>query len=359
MKILIPFHSDTDIESAVISGGIEKFASLLYDTYDEVEVVQVTKADRTARLAKKITENHILNSAPDMILINEFGHYNHIKQFGIRTIMVCHEPVDRSIRLLGYGKIIKEMIENGDHLYFVSRRQFLHYQEQIKRIDDIDLAESDIAGYVTTSYCGNMPYTEDKRFDSITVGRNSPDKDPFHLHRIMKDSQYDSMVVTNNPVYHGADHNRYVEKNRDWTTPQMTLFGEPHHIVMRMISESRVYFSTCPIESWGITAMEALGCGVPLILATDKTGMHSSEGIAPAPFHYIKVPKSATRQEFIEAYERLREMPDSLRKEIADRTREKHSFENWKTQFDKAFEIRSTATARKTNTNSLENFFND
>ena len=96
-----------------------------------------------------------------------------------------------------------------------------------------------------------------------------------------------------------------------------------------------------------------------MILATDKTGRHSSEGIAAEPWHYINVPKSAPKEYFIEAYEILLDLPDDRRKQIAEMTREKHSFKNWKSQFDVAFEKRANEPARKQNTNSLENFFND
>ena len=358
MGILIPFHthSDEGIDSEIVRGGLEKFISALYHAFDDVEIVQITKQDRANRRAKQITEAKIMAMVPDLILINELGHYNHVKNFGIRTIVVCHEPLDRSIRHLAYAKIIREIVANGDHLYFVSERQFMHYQAQMKRISDLNLTRDHIKGFFNPSYCQDMPYSEAREHECLTVGRNSPDKDPFHLHRIMQ-GHGASLIITDDPIYKGEGHNAYVAKNRDWVSPQNTLRDLPHPEVLDIISKSKVYVSTCPVESWGITALESFGCGVPLVIATDKTGKHSSEGIAPDISHYIKVPKNASNEEFRDAIETMAAMSSAKRREMSDMTTEKHSFKNWKKQFDNAFNLRYNENSRTFEGSTLENFF--
>ena len=43
-----------------------------------------------------------------------------------------------------------------------------------------------------------------------------------------------------------------------------------HVDVMKNLSKSMTYFSTCYHETWGITALEALSHGVPIILNSKK-----------------------------------------------------------------------------------------
>ena len=52
-------------------------------------------------------------------------------------------------------------------------------------------------------------------------------------------------------------------RNKDW---EDTVWDLPYKEVMENISKCKTYFSTWDKETWGITAMEALSCGIPVIL---------------------------------------------------------------------------------------------
>ena len=113
-----------------------------------------------------------------------------------------------------------------------------------------------------------------------------------------------------------------------WESPQITKRDLSHEENMRLLSEMGCYVSTCPVESWGITALESLASGVPLLLLTDGTGVHSSEDIAVSPDHYLKLKKSCKQEDFIEAVKKLNNITN--RTEIAEQTRLAHSKDNWK-----------------------------
>ena len=79
----------------------------------------------------------------------------------------------------------------------------------------------------------------------------------------------------------------YYEKNKHW---ENVLWDKPYKEVMEHISNCKTYFSTWNGETWGITAMEALSCGVPVIMNEDKNGDHASEIIPANKSHFKKIP---------------------------------------------------------------------
>ena len=164
----------------------------------------------------------------------------------------------------------------------------------------------DVAGFINSDYCENMPFSEEYEYDCSTVGRSASDKNPFIIHKKLEKTNKTSLVMTNDITYKSTDHNKYVADNQHWDKPQYTKRSVPHNEVLKNISKSKVFVSTWPYESWGITAMEALGSGVPLILLTDSTGIHCSEAIAADTSHFIKLDiKTTTDKQFNQAVETL------------------------------------------------------
>ncbi len=108
-------------------------------------------------------------------------------------------------------------------------------------------------------------------------------------------------------------------------------------------------------ESWGITAMEALGCGVPVILLVDDTDTHASESIAADSSHYIKIRKKCSKEEFESAARKAIAIPESKRRDIASMTKRKHSLTNWKLSIDKMISLRYNDATGKPKT--LMEFF--
>ena len=62
--------------------------------------------------------------------------------------------------------------------------------------------------------------------------------------------------------------------------------------MIKNISKCRTFFSTWNKETWGITALEALSCGLPIILNCDNNGDHASEIIPASLNHFKKIPNN-------------------------------------------------------------------
>ena len=193
-----------------------------------------------------------------------------------------------------------------------------------------------------------MPFSEKYEWDCSTVGRSDNEKHPFFIHKKLSSSDKVSLVMTNDAVYKSARMNQYVADNQDWDCPQCTKRFLPHDEVLKNISKSKVFVSTWPDESWGITAMEALGCGVPLILMAGKTGEHCSECIPADKSHFIKLSRrSVTEKEFNDAVESLSAYSLEKRKEIYEETNKKHTKEKWVKQFTTMIDKRMKDAPKK------------
>jgi glycosyltransferase involved in cell wall biosynthesis len=341
MKILMPFKAnietpegESSMSNKIVTGGIEKFSYQLYNSVPGIIPIALTKADSKHRRTRKIMEGAVAKYNPDMILSNWPWHYNMLRKFDLPIVTVYHEPLVRDMRFIDMASTFKKMKEDGAHLYFVSRGQFEYHKAAAKRIKNYDMTENDVAGFINSSYCENMPFSEEYEWDCSTVGRSDNEKNPFFIHKKLSSTNKISLVMTNDAVYKSARMNQYVADNQHWDSPQCTKRFLPHEEVLKNISKSKVFVSTWPDESWGITAMEALGCGVPLILITNEAGEHCSECIPADESHFIKLPrKSTTEKEFNDAVESLSTYSLEKRKEIYDKTNKKHTKKKWVKQF--------------------------
>jgi hypothetical protein len=342
MKILMPLSAietnnsteNSGINSKIITGGIERFSQSLYNSVPGIIPISISKDDRKHKRTKRIVSDAVAKHNPDMILSNWPWHYNMLRKFELPISTVYHEPLVRDMRFIEMGSIFKQMKEDGAHLYFVSKGQFEFHKALVKRIKDYDITENDVAGFINSSYCENMQFSEEYEWDCTTVGRCDGEKNPFIIHKKLSSTDKISLVMTNDVTYKSDRMNQYVADNQHWNYPQCTKRSVPHEEVLKNISKSKVFVSTWPKESWGITAMEALGSGVPLILLTDSSGVHCSESIADDKSHFIKLDrKSSTVKEFNEAVESLSSYSLEKRKEIYDKTNKKHSKKKWVKQF--------------------------
>lgn len=359
MKILLPYSthfklSESQDSGKIVTGGIEKFCYDLEKNIPGIIPVCITKEDKDNRLTKRRIQDAIAEHDPDMILFNNPWWGNMMMTFGLPLIAIMHEPLVRDIRMVELGTILKNLNESGAHLYFVSQVQLDFHRTMAKRIKDVDFG--DIKGFINPSYLEDTVATsDDLLYDCATVGRCDNEKAPFLLHKKLGNSNLNSLVMTNDGVYKSDTINEYVEANQHWSDPRHTLRGLPHDEVMENISKSRSFVSTWPKESWGITAMEALGSGVPTILFTGDSGVHASESIAADPSHYIKLSRKCTNAEFEEAVSKLQRVSKEDRKVISDMTKEKHSLSNWKLCIDKVINLRYNDQTGKIN--NLTEFF--
>lgn len=342
MKILLPYisRSGHNIDSKVIGGGIEKFSQNLYRLFpNEIIPVEITRENRENRQTKEIFLNSVKSIKPDIILINDIDIYFTLPQieWNIPTVQVIHEPLMRDIRYLTLWKNMNKFISAGGHLYFVSKNQYEFIDENVKRITGEKI--KNIHGFINTSYSsGNEQVNLTKEYDTVTIGRTDILKDPFFIHR---KELFKSCVLTDKGDFqHSEKQKQYTLKNMDWKPPQYTFRGLDYDNTMLELSKGKVYISTCPVESWGITVLEALIRGIPCLLLTDKGGNHSSENIPSLSEHIIKIQKTAKVNDIKNAINTLANISDEKRIDISNLTKSKHSFDNFKNQFINIFQKR-------------------
>jgi len=164
----------------------------------------------------------------------------------------------------------------------------------------------------------------EQEYDCGTIGRCDNGKNPFKLKRMTKGKDIKSLVITSKTQVNSDI--KYYERNKHW---EDTVWDLPYKEVMENIAKCKTYFSTWDKETWGITSMEALSCGIPVILNSDKDGDHASEIIPASPNHFKKIPRD-DKDALVSA---IKSFDKIDRKEIQEMTWEKHSLENWKKQF--------------------------
>lgn len=344
MKILVPYSThfqvlDASNKGPVITGGIEKFCKDLEDNIDGIIPVCITKEDKDNRHTRKVIMDAIAQHDPDMILFNNPWWGKMMMSFNIPLVCIMHEPLVRDIRMVELGSILKELNENGCHIYFVSPHQYNYHKNMAMRIRQVDFGA--IKGYIDSSFLpSDIPFSTTYEYNVSTVGRCDNEKAPFLIHKKLEKSVLNSLVMTNDGIYKSDTVNEYVQANQHWKAPRHTMRGLPHKEVIENISKSQVFCSTWPKESWGITAMEALGCGVPTILFVDDTGNHASERVAADSSHIFKVKRTCSSVEFETSVREFANVMKDRRDEIAEMTKEKHSLSNWKSCIDKLIDMR-------------------
>lgn len=349
MKILLPYisRSGDDITSKNISGGIEKFSQNLFNLFpDEIIPAKITKEDRTQRRTKQVFLDYVKRHGPDLIVLSDIDGYFHIPliEKGIPTIQIIHEGLMGDIRYLALYKNLHKFIEAGGHLYFVSENQYTYYDKHINRITGSSLPK--FHEFINSSFATGDETVSDKiEYDVMTIGRTDTTKNPFFVHKKLKDTGLKTCVLTNAGNFqHSAAQVKYYEDNLHWKDPQVTFRGLPYVDTMNTLGTAGCYISTCCVESWGITALEALTRGIPLILVTDKSGKHSSQSIAADESHYRIVHSGIKPDELVIIVKELSAYTYEQRLEISKMTKEKHSKEKYKARLDEMISLAMTDT---------------
>lgn len=337
MKILVPYIGDEKINGTLVRGGIERFVSLLYKAFPSYVIpIQITKKDRENRKTRYVIDSAIEKYAPDALINNNIAYplhnYEKYQKYNVPLINIIHEPLDGDIRFGFLGSQLQTLMKNGEHVYFVSEHQFNFHRKMYHRREGVNLQS--IHGFIRSAYSPTIIPAKNLQYDAVSIGRNSAEKDPFRLHRSTFGSNLRTLVITNDQQYKSDRHNNYVKKNSFWHYPQQTFRNLPHEKVIRELKKGRVFLSTCSKESWGITVLEALSCGLPVILLTDSSEKHSSEVIPANRNHYHKLRKNCSSIELYDSIVLLGKISYEERCNIAEETQKKHSFENWKRQIE-------------------------
>ena len=326
MKILLPFQDpyNRPLSHQIVSGGTEQFMKSIKDNFDTIVYqLPIEQIGWPPKEKVEIAQN-IVNLAEaykvDVICCN-FAQaiYNsqHLIKSNIPIMFIehCIYPIPNTIYRWNQG------IKRGHSMFLVSKWQEKKYEQMAKRTD-IDVLE--ITGFLNPSYCKVRRKIVEPEYDCGTIGRCDSKKSPFRLKTMTKGTDIKSLVLTSKTQI--EDDLPYYEKHQDWDD---VLWDLPYKEVMENISKCKTYFSTWDKETWGITSMEALSCGIPVILNCDKDGDHASEIIPADKSHYKKIPRN-NKSALIDA---IKNFSNVNRKEIQEMTWEKHSLDNWKKQF--------------------------
>ena len=190
----------------------------------------------------------------------------------------------------------------------------------------------EVTDYVRPSYCiGEKPKIRDKfNYECGTIGRCDNQKKPFLLKELTSN---DNLVMTSQAQEEG--HNGYYNRMKKlYKGDKNVSWNDTHENLMKKLSNCKTYFSTWNEETWGITSLEALSHGVPVILNSDKDGEHASKIITNNPEHYrlIKTNDADELKEAIKSFDGVD------RQQIQNEIWEKHSLEKWKTHIEKCID---------------------
>ena len=348
MKVLLPFQDPYDhpLDHPVVSGGTEMFCKCIKDNFD-TEVFQVPIENFEWSIEQKIkVARDIINRAEEIgadVIISNFAQAIYSGSEIIKShipIMIVEHCIYPMTSCIGRWN---KAIDKGHSVFFVSKWQEKKYRQIAERTRQRILP---ISGYVNPSYCRIKPPLVEPIYDCGTIGRCDKNKKPFLLKDLTVDADVSTLVITSKTQ--SESDLPYYEKKKHYTD---VVWNEPYDKVIENISKCRTYFSTWNAETWGITSMEALSCGLPTILNCDKDGDHASEIIPASPHHFKMIPTDDS-DALIDA---IKSFENVDRKEIQEMTWEKHNLEGWKSQMENA--ISMTIDNFKNNNGTLNDYF--
>jgi len=328
MKILLPYNCTLGkgFNDPRVVGGIEKFCHSIHQSFDDVIVLDINEPkdfNKSTELIKKTALEHDV----DIVICNwiqaSFAGAK-IVDIPFPMLVVCHE---NSSMLSTLAKFYR-LQECGHSVYLMSEYQKTKYDMMAKRTN-AKLVEFD--GYINSGYLtGDKPKLVEPEYDCCTIGRCDPrDKKPFLMKTLLKDTEVKNLLMTNTPNFKSdITCKPYYRKNKHW---EDTLWDLPYKDVMENLSKSKTFFQTWWNETFGLTSLEALSHGIPII-ANSKNNVHASNMIPASPFHYKNITFNC-KEELIDA---INSFDDIDRKEIQDMTWEKHTHKKWKTNFENA-----------------------
>lgn len=359
MKILLPYYSRSGIliDDKVTIGGLEKFAQLLYQNIDGVIPVHFTEEDRKNRRVTDKIIQAALSHDVDFIISNyenDTVSLNVQKNINIPMMWISHSCYGGIGRIKQVQSMV-EFIKSGGNVYMMSENQFLGMDKLSKRVANSPLI---LSGYLNSSFCSGLEsVSHNIEYDAITIGRMNREKDPFWIHKKLQNTGKHSLVLTSYiKEFMNEDQIIYRQENLHWNIPQETLLGLSHTDVHEKLSKSGCYISTHPRESWGITALEALSHGLPTMLITDSTGVHSSECIPASKDHILNIKSGINPSELVNLVDKFCKIDYNERIEISSMTKEKHSLKKWKRSIKNAIDRTIATYNKKTSKRSIFDF---
>jgi glycosyltransferase involved in cell wall biosynthesis len=359
MKILLPYlsYNNHTLDDKKVIGGIEMFAKHIYDNIEETIPFYYTNEDRKKRLVTKKCIESINMHNPDVLVVN----YD-TATLTTRVQEVLDIPIVWIIHIRGGAisslSLVEKMhsfVENGGVLCMVSEHQYHSYNKISLRNH---LKNIPIFSFINSSFClGNEIVSNKQLYEAITISRISKYKDTFWLFNKLPHNERNIALLTNEvDDFLYGENLKYYEKNKHFEKTHKIFKNFTHQKTMNILSQSKCYVSTCQNETWGITALEALSRGVPLILGTDGTNTHASENIAADASHYVKIKKTAKREDLLNAIDKLSTLTYNERISMSEQTKIKHSKEAWISNFYNVLNY-AISNRKITPRTNIEDFF--
>jgi glycosyltransferase involved in cell wall biosynthesis len=345
MKIVIPMTRST--LSDTVKGGVEKFIKTLHETFEVVPVFYdesiFDKSQKEQKIYQKTIIEEILNINPDLVIMNGYrGNKSFFNNKAIQELNIPVMHIDHYIvHFPGHDKKVQSLYNNNQTVFCVSPYHKEFVESEMKRMSKEPTVPS-INGFIYPEYARKVEVKEPE-FDLTTIGRMCPDKNPMLL------AKYCDGTDLTHKIFSNMEFEDYYKRNEKYNRGNVIL-NLPHKDIMEQSSKARVFLSTWDKETFGITALEAASAGLPLILSCGKNMRHSSECIVADESFYGKVRKN-DKESFIIEYERLAKLD---RKEIAESTQDKHSFDKWKARMEDAMQFTLDKANKKT---GLELFY--
>ena len=342
MKILLVYRSwyNSDFFNGITIGGMERFCKLIYKHYQNIELLQVkdeesldmSKSERI-KSREQIQEKIIKKSQEvdaDLIILNWFDSSATGKKIIKSSIPILY--INHAIEyILSRLNSFRKIKENNHSLYFVSQYQKNHYDIMSKRINDKQI---DFDGYIEPAFVSGVKpkVVDNPEFDCVTIGRSCPHKNPFLLKELTKGTSLRTLVISNEIKENDIHSYPYYTKNKNYND---VLWNLNHDDVLKNLSRGKVFFSSWPHETFGITSLEALSCGLPVILSC-KNNSHASEILfTDKTKHFYRKIEHKNKEELINA---INSFKDIDRKEIRDMTWGKYTQKRWKSLLDNAID---------------------
>ena len=325
MKILMPYVDigNNSIDSNVVSGGTELFSRLITQHFDivVVDIPWTTTVQDNKKYFNQI-RNLIEEHKIDLILSNNIKAicFYALRKLNIPILHITHT----NYGLFTANETLAKMIQLGHSVYAVSQHNKTYFDSRASRMGQPVV---NFSGILTPSYCQyDVPVNTSPQKKLITVGRSNSYKHPFIVHNMVRDTEYTAEIITSVGV--DEDSIEYYERNKH--LPHIMKL--PHNQVIEHIADSTALVMTCTKETFGITALEALSVGTPLIIRTDSTGTHASAEIAVDESHRVLIRKSEETQSAIDKLVSLD------RFSIKQMTQEKYGKDKWVTAYANVFD---------------------
>lgn len=336
----MPFQirNNLSIHADKVVGGLELFTQLIHKNIDGIVPVEISEEERKSRKAKNVIDFGIWEHKPDVIFSNYSGatYTTNLLKHGVPVVWVWHYMADGQIAHINAVQHMEEFTNRGGHLYFVSERQLESFNKISRRVVGHDIQR--VAGFIRPAFTEQVAVSPEVTWDAVTVGRTDNTKNPFWLHQKLKDSTLTSAVITNKgDVVDNPANQKYRTDNEHWQHPQQVFRGLPHLDGMNEMSKGKVFVSTSPLETFGITALESMARGLPTLLVTDKSETHASTIISDSNKDYQLINKKAKPEEVVEIITDMGKETMADRTERATRIQEKHSKAKWVNDFTELF----------------------